>query len=227
MKSYQYFLPVLLCFFLFQYSSCPFRGDIVSVTSVPVDTGSKKTDSVIKDIPLTKRGEPRMFYINKNLSENKLKLTTLENGTEFSEFRLWYTYASNDTAQLVILKDTGKRWQAELYNLIYRYTEKYDSLLSIDKHFSTSVPVSGWSNFIKQLKSSNIEVLPDKSLIKEYPEMTDGDEIIVEVADAEHYRIYHYQLPGMLRNDIPEANDMNNIMSVIQQELKFKQLREF
>lgn len=72
-------------------------------------------DTLVKDIPLDKKGRPRSYYRNKGGVENKLGLQSLENGFDSLQIRIWYGYAFNDTSQLAIFKNSNGNWKGDFF----------------------------------------------------------------------------------------------------------------
>lgn len=183
-------------------------------------------DTVVKDIPLNKKGKPSSYYRNKNSVENKLGLKSLENGFDSLQIRLWYGYAFKDSSQLVVLKNTKGKWTSELFTLVYHLNENGDTLKSISKDMIIREPKSGWRNFIDKVLKLQVTTLPDKSKIKDYPDFVDGDDIIIEAATKKYYRIYSYKEPNHVQFKIKEAKNMEQILVLIESEFGFKRLRK-
>lgn len=186
----------------------------------------KKTmeDTLVKDIPLDKKGIPRAYYRNKPTVESLLGLNSLENGFDSLQIRIWYGYGTNDTAQLVVFKKINTIWSGDFYTFIYILNEKGDSILSIDKKIQHKIPQTGWDSFIRKIIVLNILTLPDFHSIPGYMESTDGGTIIVEVGSQKKYRIYSYQLPSIHQNEFKEARDIVQILDLIDSEFQFKRL---
>lgn len=195
----------------------------------PIVKSNKITDTVIKDIPLGKNGKPYAYYRIKGNVEEKLGLTSLESGFDSLQIRLWYGYASNDSSQLVILKNNNHKWSAELFTLEYQFDSETDTIKSINKSSIIRDPTSGWANFSDRLFDLQIITLPDDEKITHYPDLMDGDGIIVELATRKFYRIYSYKEPNYVynREKIKEAYSITLILDLIEEEFNFKRLRKF
>jgi hypothetical protein len=185
-----------------------------------------QTDTMIKDIPLNKRGNPYSYYKNKSGVENKIGLSNLENGFDSLQIRVWYAYASCDTSQLFLLKRKEGKWAAELYTLIYRLNESDGSLMSIDKEVLIKTPKSGWQSFTGKIVELGIASLPDSKKIAGYPDFADGNSIIVEVSSGFKYRIYSYKEPSKVMDEINEARKIEEILKLIESEFDFTRLRK-
>lgn len=194
----------------------------------PIVGDKKVFDTVIKDIPLNKNGKPYGYYRNKPNVENKLGLSTLEKGFDSLQIRLWYGYSSNDRSQLVILKNNNQEWSAELFTLEYQFDSNTDTITSISKSSIIREPASGWSNFSRRLFDLQIMTLPDEDKIRDYPDLMDGNGIIVELATRKLYRVYSYKEPNYIynRKKIKEAYNMESILNLIEQEFNFKRLKK-
>ena len=158
--------------------------------------------------------------------ERHLGLNTLENGFDSIQIRIWYGYAFIDTSQLVILKNNKKEWVAELVTFKYHTDNRIDSVNAIDKTSVKSQPKSGWSNFINKLFSLKITELPDFSKVKNYQDMMDGDDVIVEISTVNSYRIFSYKEPRHFKERIPEAKSMEMILELVEDEFGFLRLRK-
>lgn len=184
------------------------------------------TDTITRDIPLDKKGRPSSYYRNKSNVENKLGLNTLENGFDSIQIRLWYGYAFKDSSQLVVLENSNGKWEAKLFTLVYYLNENGDKLDSISKDIITREPKSGWQNFINKVIKLDLTTLPDKSKIKDYPDFSDGDDVIIEAATKKSYRIYSYKEPNQVQLKIKEAKNMEQILEFIENEFSFNRLRK-
>jgi hypothetical protein len=184
-------------------------------------------DTLVKDIPLDKRGRPASYYRNKGGVENKLGLNTLENGFDSLQIRIWYGYAFNDTSQLVIVKNTKGVWKGDFFYLKYNLNNKGDSIESISKQVVSKEPRSGWQSFISRILALHVLTLPDYHKITEYYQGADGDAVIVEIASEKLYRIYSYQAPGVYKGKHKEAQNMEDILTLIEDEFGFYRLRKF
>jgi hypothetical protein len=184
-------------------------------------------DTLKKDIPLDKKGRPRSYYRNKGGVENKLGLNTLENGFDSLQIRIWYGYAFNDSSQLVILKKTNGSWKGDFFTLKYNLNNRRDSIESISKQVMSKEPRSGWQSFINKLLALHVLTLPDYQTIPDYYQGADGDAVIVEIASERLYRIYSYQAPGVHKDKHNEARNIEDILTLIEDEFGFYRLRKF
>lgn len=184
------------------------------------------TDTVIKDIPLNKNGQPPYYYYFKSHVEQKLGLNTLEDGIDSLQIRIWYGYAFKDSGQLVVLNNQGGQWSAGFYNFAYHYDDQRAKLERIAKTVVYREPWSGWDNFSRRLFELRITTLPDMTLIENYPVIADGDGIVIEVATKNKYRIYSYHEPAIGEKErVEEAKNVNAIIKLIKNEFAFPSLR--
>jgi hypothetical protein len=184
----------------------------------------KVTDTIIKDIPLNKRGRPDPYYFRKPNIEKKMGLTTLENGFDSLQIRFWFSYGFLDTSQLVVLKNENSKWSAEFSSFVYNLSPNKDSVVSISKSTEYKEPISGWNSFIKKIISLDILTLPDYKAIPGYYQTTDGNSVIVEIATTKIYRIYLYHNTGMFAKEFRQVKKMEKISQLIEQEFGFRRL---
>jgi hypothetical protein len=69
----------------------------------PVRTTSRS--SIVREIPLDKKGNPLSGYKYKREMEKILKLDYLEDGFDSLEIRFWYMYGFSRNGELIILKN--------------------------------------------------------------------------------------------------------------------------
>lgn len=199
-------LPAVICFLL-------------CITACIQEVGFKK------EIPLSMRGTPYCYYIAKPLVEKKMGLNSIENGVKAIQIRIWYTYSFNDSSQLFILAKEASSWRAE--TVLFKYVRDAQqeggyTIKILEKKLCN--PVSGWSRFTNALFKSGITSLPDMNAIASYPDMTDGDCVIVEVAREHSYRIYEYKFPSFVQGVVKEARQMAKIIDLLIREFGFKPL---
>ena len=79
--------------------------------------------------------------------------------------------------------------------------------------------------FVKKIFGLGVITLPDFSDIPDYDPATDGMFIDVEIATKEYYRIYTYLQPKTKKH-IKEANALETILKLIEEEFDFKPVAE-
>lgn len=201
--------------------SCSNQADVTRE-----DENKQVTAKILKDVPLNKKGQPYSYYLHKPMIENKLGLSTLENGFDSLQIRFWYSYASLDTSQLVILKYSNKKWNAELNDIIYNLNAKGDTIQSITKINKFGSPKNGWQPFADKLFAFGIDTLLDDSKVANYPDMMDGDNVIIEVSTKSKYRIYSYKEPAFVQSKIREARAVEQILELVENEFSFPRKRK-
>jgi hypothetical protein len=184
-------------------------------------------DSIAKDIPIGKNGKIVSRYLLKDSTERKAGFTSLENGFDSLQIRIWYGYTLSNKEQVIILKNTNSNWSAELYTLTSYYDTAKNAITSVTKSVQHGYPVSGWKAFIKKLLALKILTLPDYEQIPDYHLGTDACGVTVQIATSNKYRIYSYAEPMNHIDDAWQAKNMEQIMELIEDELRFKRIRKF
>ena len=201
-------------------------GDINKNTVQSSDNVKKNyLDTIIKDIPKEKTGNPVWYYLMQKEAEKKLGFKTLDSGFDSIEIRIWRGYVFSAKEQVVIIKNSNSKWKAELYNLTRIYDNNSDSVLSVKKDIIIAEPKSGWSTFMDKLFKLNILTLPAYSKIPNYRVPMDGDGVNIQVATRTNYRIYFYPEPKLNADKILEAKQVTQILELISNELDFKWVR--
>ena len=183
--------------------------------SKPVD---KEVDIKIeKDIPINKYGDSSWYY--KRIHEvllSRVHLPELRNGFDSLQIRVWYSGYKNDDMRILIIKKQ-KDWSAVMYRI--QLFPEVDSIKSIKSEIITTPPRSGWVNFLKELIDLEILTLPDYKSFNKYPDCTtSGEDVTVEIATINKYRIYSY--PCVRGNPSPVLDKINRIFSFINSEFK-------
>jgi hypothetical protein len=191
------------------------------------DTVVSKSLSFEREIPQLKNGERPSYYRNKAVVEKMIGLQSLEGGFDSLEIRIWYGYARTDSSQLVILARDKKMWSAKLYTFVYELDQNGSKVQSMNKRQRSANPRFGWGQFIDTLFELSVCTLPDQYKIADYPEYTDGNSVIVEVATKQIYRIYSYKEPFRAQTETIYARKIEQALNLIESELGFKQFREF
>ena len=183
----------------------------------------KSSETVVIDIPHDLKGRPLWYYQKKGKMEKMVGLSSLENGFDSLQIRIWYGVALRDKLQLLLLKKSNAKWSAELDSLVLYYDKNHDSLVSVTKHTEIKQPLSGWEKFIDSLYKSGILVLPDANAIKDYEYCQDGDGVTVEIAMQRKYRIYNYPCFNS-QIGISEAKKVELIIQLLEKEFSFSRL---
>lgn len=181
-------------------------------------------DTIKKDIPVDKHGNPALYYKYKKRNDSLADLETLENGYDSLQIRIHYSNAFKNSEQVIVLRKNKSKWEGQLFDLVYNFSHNYDSLLSISKKQIDIEPKSGWDNFIKELYDLNILSLRDESEIKDYESYTDGYSTIVEIASQKQYRIYCYESFNSQPESIWQAKNVELIMKLLETEFNYKRI---
>jgi hypothetical protein len=205
-------------FFIIVYASCNRATN--SANDKQIKIASNIVDTIIKDIPDDKKRDYFM-KIKRSIQENA-ELTSLEDGFDSLQIRIWYGYTSH-FEHLVVLKNEQGKWDAILYSMHYIYSNR--SLKEIIKYQKRVEPKSGWENLLNKLNTLKILSLPDMSTLEGYGIDMDSKGITVEIADKKMYRIYSYAFPEFHKNDHWQANNMDKISRIVEEELGFDRFK--
>ncbi len=103
----------------------------------------KIADTVIKDIPVNSYGKPASFYLSKLDIEPLFGFSTLENGYDSLQIRIWFGYAFKDSGQLVTLTRSNNDWNAGWYDFAYLFSEDHKAITGVDEQVLWVQPISG------------------------------------------------------------------------------------
>jgi hypothetical protein len=182
-----------------------------------------KDQPVVKDIPLSMRDSS--YRRMKRNYEDKMGLSSLENGFRDLQIRILRGYAFTDSTDLILLTKIDTKWSVQLYKLVFQYDKNFDLIVAINKRVTIKQPKSGWQIFTDSLLKLDILTLPDFSTIPGYYLSTDSDGPTIEIATADEYRIYGYpNFESYVEKKI-EAKKVYLILKLIEEELDFKWLR--
>jgi len=157
----------------------------------------------------------------------ELKIENLKNGYDSLQIRIWYDYSIYPERKVVILKYNNSVWTATLYKMkldtdIDNYRDTLKTLkqfISVEKE--DLIPKNNWSSFINKLLTLKILNLPIVDELKGCTsEVDDGVEYLVEVASRNKYRFYTFANPETVKNDCWQAQNMIEILNLIDNELK-------
>lgn len=188
------------------------------------ETFFNSSDTIVKDLPRDKNGEITGNYFLNHEKEKMAGVNSLEKGFDSIKMRFWYWYGYNDTLQLIEIENFDKKWSASLYTIKYGYTEHYDSMICYGKTEIPGKPKSGWENFIQKLFRANVLTL--QSFESYYSQPTDASVIGVEIATKNKYKYYLYPEP-LHYKEFSGANNMVEIMDLIEEEFNFRRIERF
>lgn len=159
------------------------------------------------------------YYFAREMEE-KLNLENITMGFDSLQLRIWYSYAADDSGQLVLLKYQNDRWSGRLCTYIFPNSNagQEDTVAT----FTNGFPKSGWGSLLSQLHKLDIFVLPDMDKINHDIVIVHGDAITVEYATKSKYRLYQYVNPRRYQDKWKEARMMENILQVIENEFGFE-----
>jgi len=184
---------------------------------------SNKSDTLASDIP--KNMSSTSYSSMKKNIERMVGLSSIENGFEDFQIRIWSSVASDDSEQLIGLTNKSSMWTAELYNLKFVYNKNYDSIISINKQGGIKEPKSSWKYVINNLVRLKILKLPDYSTFPNYYVSTDANGATVEISSKNKYRTYSYPNIILYKNKIAEVKNMDDILMFLQDEFNFKLIK--
>jgi len=187
-----------------------------------ISTKNQAIDTIIRDIPLyiQEHGFKKVF---KGFHDG-LGLTSLADGSNGIEIRLWYTHDKTDTVQLLVIENTNSKWSAKLFTVIYKMNRANDSLLSLNKTIIKVEPKFGWDVLVDSLFKFNIDSLPDYTKLSGYKQNMGGDGVLVEFADTKRYKIFSYPEPDFNKDVLTEAKMITRILKLIEDHMQFKWL---
>jgi hypothetical protein len=177
-------------------------------------------DSIIRDIP--KWIQEDTFYRRRSVELNQhLGLTSIENGFDKYQVRIWFAYNDKDTQQTVLLKNYDSKWTAEFYYVVL-HNDKNGELKYIDKSVQTKIPKSGWQLFIDSLFATGIDTLHDYHQIPDYFGAMDANTITIEIAKPKLYRFYQYSDFDANKRRFTDPAKLEKAITLIKREFDFK-----
>lgn len=203
-------------FFIFIFLSC--KGQKKSLDANPHDSDSLFT----VDIPLEKKGVANRFYKNIIYIDSVLELESMSNRLYDLRIRIWYGYSKSDTSNIIDFKKKNEKWTAEFITIVSGSHKNIGKEDPIEKYSTMKVPKSGWKTFVDALLKTEIMDLPDCDRINNYPLFTEANGITVEIASKSKYRMYHYIAPHITASQISEAQKMENILGIIDNEFEIR-----
>jgi hypothetical protein len=156
-------------------------------------------------------------------AERMSQIEAIDTTKDKVQIRVWCGCTNNDTVLVVsiIEKDTG--WEGSLDTLFSTWDKNFDSIVRIDKSSVVKIPKTRWKPFVGKLKTLGIFGLPNSSDLPNYSLGTDENAIRVETFDGSNHRFYSYSDPAR-RTNIPEAQQMEKILKLLEYEFGFKRL---
>jgi len=181
------------------------------------------TDTFLFDFPVDKNGQydSRTKHLLDEFDQ-QLGLPSLEKGFDSIQIRFGYSYEMDGTEKLVILKNDGKKWIAELSEVYVHFDPvkfKIDSS-RITRKIAYRSPKSGWVKFINKLFDLKILTIEDNDKIPGFKPSyaMDGWGIGIELATKKAYRFYNYDNPDMYANRYWQAKNVIAIKDLLYHE---------
>lgn len=218
-KKYIIMSPLLSSFLFFGVTSCCFNNP--KYDNKELQNNIKPGDTIIKQIPLTSRGNYSKIFYQTVRNTKILKLKKLEDGFDSIYIRLWYEYSFTNNIQVVEFSKTGDDYLANFY--LFENVNFGNEYSSPTKTLITKSPKSGWPVFFAKLFLNKIDKLSSFEDLSGYDAPMDGSSVTVEIATHNKYMIYDYLSPKSNRI-FPEADYIEKIMELIEEEFDIKRL---
>lgn len=190
--------------------------------AVPALTANEQTlvDTVKKEIPLDRKGHPRLDYIIDRQKSKQLALDPIEDGYDSLQIRIWFDYSMARKKHLVVIKRHDGKWSCQLFITTTKWNDANDSQIVVNKSVLPIEPSMGWAHFIKRLLDLDIMNLPNGP-----PGGMDGANYNVEIATEKLYRYYSYWSPDSSEKEFKGSRNMVEIISFLEKVCDFKTLQ--
>lgn len=179
-----FLISILLCSLILQGRS---------QSSSQNQTEQHVPDSFEKDIP--EFFQRQMWRNHFNNLQSLLGIRSLENGVKNWEIRFWISHGhmSEDSSQLLVLKQENNKIEGLLYTYIYDRGPDGEIISNFFKRLTSLSPLfNSWYSFLLRLESLGVYNLVDYKKIKGYELAMDSYGITIETATPKKYRIYYY-----------------------------------
>jgi hypothetical protein len=186
-----------------------------------ISANHKSNDTVTKEIPLDRKGNPDLFYLLAKQKARQLELDSLELGYDSLQLRIWFDYSLSKRKHLVVIKRVKDKWLCQLYIMETHYDASKDRETILTKNIKVVQPKSGWIIFTRTLFALKITTLtsgPEGGM--------DGVGYNVEVATKHQYRFYEYWSPETTQDKSWGSKNMVEIIKFLERECDFKRLQE-
>jgi len=181
------------------------------------------SDSFRRDyIRINTRYEDSANKTDKRILDSSLKLSSLENGFDSIQIRIWYGCPQCKEDMFVILKNEDKSWSAQISKLKitsldsncpdfrFCYSYYYKNKTQLKK------PRSGWKSFIDSLFNLKILSMEDQGWPPNFfPGHTDVGGMFVELATKNTYRQYKYIDPRTWKGSDPNYWKAENVIKIM------------
>lgn len=219
-----HFLSIAIFFYIINCNKVITNRDNIEFNST---LQKMRADSFVLDIPKVSGGEDYISYYDQVLEAARdLKLKPLTNGVDSIEIRVWFNYYGNSQQCLRFFWESEK-WQAQLITAHYTPPKDKQSKWTVVSSVEKKQPKNEWEIFLQKAIELEILTLPDCHKLSGYSFTTDGSSLSVfEIATKHLYRLYGYVNPSEFRNEIKEANKVEQLLELMQTEFDFKMLGE-
>lgn len=156
-------------------------------------------------------------YFKKQTSE--IGLSSIENGYNGLQIRIWLNHWLAINRHLIILKYMDSVWSGEVVTLTYAYNDSLQEHYIAKKEFKNITPKNGWDRFIELLAKQKILDLPNMNRLPGYDAGDDGIDYVFEIAAPNKYRMYHYWEPSSFKDKFWQAENVLNIGNLLNEEL--------
>lgn len=183
-------------------------------------------DTLIQEIPKYSNVDESNIYKYIKQMAGKLNIGRIDSGYSPLQIRIWYYYGLIDTNQLFLLKLNDQKWEASWYTIAFNLGSlRTDTSISI---VSNKAPISGWNSFLNRLFKLKIGELPDMNILpgRNTFLMAEPKGVLVEFAAINNYRLFSYDEPSAFIDRWWQARNMKEILSLIENEFHFKQIKE-
>jgi hypothetical protein len=189
---------------------------------------SNHANKFIRDIPDIKSGKSETL-LGIQATADSLQLARLENGFDSLQIRVWLTYSKKDTLQVITIKKQNKRWSGYYCQVTFSFNEHRDSILYYKNCGFSIKPILDWQVLVDTFIKHNILTLPDCRKImstNEFP-FDGGNSVLFEISTANQYRIYMYEIPSHFKKKYKEAENVDEILTLLSKQFAIKYLGNF
>jgi hypothetical protein len=220
LKIARFFLVLLCCGFI----SCA-RNDDSGVKNEYAHTyiqNLNSSNNFFSELPINQRGNADLLTLDRLQEFEKLTgLKSISKGFDSIEIRMFFGHTMVEQEKLVVLRNDGERWVAELSEIYYHFYEN-GGIDSIRRRVVYDNPKSGWVKFINKLFDLKILTIEDDNKLPAFqsPSVMDGCSINVEIATKNAYRFYTYANPEFYDDKYWQAANILSIQKLLNDEFK-------
>lgn len=177
---------------------------------IPLNSGDQDTSSTPEFIP---------WEINRSKVIKLIGLSDIRNADNLCEIRIWSNY-SNDSINLVILKNNKTEWQSTAY-YCKPFFDNDGSVSVVEKSIVENSPATGWANVMSGLTDLGLYNLKNLREIASYDVCTDGNRFDIEMWNNSKYGIYEYACIEM-NFKLKEVTKIKQICLLIEKEFGYR-----